>query len=196
MNETIEKLLIDNGVILKGHFLLTSGLHSGLYFEKFKILENPKVSALLCSKIAMHFSTYDIEKVIGPTTGGTILAYEVAKQIGAYAGIAEEDGKGKRIIKRGSGIKEGEKILIVDDVLTTGGSIKATIDAVLEHRGEICGVSVLIDRSEKALNFNYPFYAVYKKAVENYTKGDCPLCKQGIPLSQLGGKKAVPSAEW
>lgn len=187
MSETIEKLLVDNGVILKGHFLLTSGLHSGLYFEKFRILENPKLTVLLCSKIAGHFSSYGIEKVIGPTTGGIILAYEVAKQLGVYAGIAEENGKGKRVIRRGSGIKKGEKILVVDDVLTTGGSIKATIDAVLEGGGEVSGVSVLIDRSEETVNFGFPFYAVYKKIVENYDKKDCPLCKQGIPLTSLGG---------
>lgn len=189
MRETIEKLLIDNGVILEGHFLLTSGLHSGLYFEKFKILENPNITALLCSKIAVSFSTHEIEKVVGPTTGGTILAYEIAKQIGAYAGIAEENGKGKRIVKRGSGIREGEKILIVDDVLTTGGSIKATIDAILEKKGIICGVAVLINRSMKSLKFDYPFYAVYQKTVENFKEEDCPFCKKGIPLTQLGGKR-------
>ena len=196
MSVTIEKLLFDNGVILEGHFLLTSGLHSGLYFEKFKILENPKVSALLCSKIAIHFSTSGIEKVIGPTTGGIILAYEIAKQLGVFAGIAEEPEVGKRIIKRGSGIKEGERVLVVDDVLTTGGSIKATIDAVLERGGKISGVAVLIDRSEKSLNLDYPFYAVYSKVVENYPQEDCPLCKKNIPLTRPGGKKAVPSAEW
>ncbi len=191
MNEIVEKLLINSGVILEGHFLLTSGLHSGLYFEKFKILENPRITSLLCSKIAFHYTAIQIDKVIGPTTGGTILAYEIAKQIDALAGIAEEEEKGKRVIKRGSGVKKGEKILVVDDVLTTGGSLKATIDAVLASDGVIVGVAVLIDRSAKPLNIDYPFYAVYQKSVENYEPDECPLCKQNILLTRRGGKKKI-----
>jgi orotate phosphoribosyltransferase len=187
MREQIEKLLTDNGVMLRGHFLLTSGLHSGLYFEKFKILEKPQVSSLLCSKIALHFNSYPLEKVIGPTTGGTIIAYEVAKQLGLLSGMAEKSENNKRIIKRGSGVSNGEKILIVDDVLTTGGSVKDTINAVLEKKGDIMGIAVLIDRSEKPIDFGYPFYAVYNTTVKNYTKEDCPLCKDGIPLTRPGG---------
>jgi orotate phosphoribosyltransferase len=186
--KAIEKMLRDNGAILKGHFLLTSGLHSDVYFEKFMILEKPQVSSLLCSNIALHFCTREIDKVIGPTTGGTILAYEVAKQLGILAGIAEDSGEGKRVIKRGSAVKEGERILIVDDVLTTGGSLKATIDAVEEMGGKVVGVGVLIDRSEQSLNIPYPFYAVYEHSVENYKPDDCPLCKKGIPLMRRGGK--------
>jgi orotate phosphoribosyltransferase len=189
MSENIEKLLADSGVILEGHFLLTSGLHSGVYFEKFMILENPRITSLLCSKVAMHYSSLDIEKVIGPTTGGIILAYEVARQLGVRAGIAETEGEEKRIIKRGTGVKEGEKILIVDDVLTTGGSLKATIDAVLDKGGKVRGVAVLIDRSEERFELEFPLYSVYRKTVENYTEEECPLCKKGIPLSRLGGKK-------
>jgi len=191
MSETIKKLLTDNGVIQKGHFLLTSGLHSGLYFEKFMILENPRISALLCSKIAMFFSTYTIDKVIGPTIGGAIIAYEVARQLGTYVGIAEKESNEKRIVKRGSSIEKGERILVVDDVLTTGGSIKATIDAVLQLEGKVTGISVLIDRSENPLDFTYPFFAVYKTSVENYTPENCPLCKKGIPLIRKGGSGKI-----
>lgn len=185
----VEKLLVDNGVILRGHFLLTSGLHSDVYFEKFMILENPRISSLLCSSIALHFSSQDIDKVIGPTTGGTILAYEVAKQLGVLAGVAEDDGEGKRVIKRGSSVKKGERILVVDDVLTTGGSLKATIAAVERMEGEIVGIGVMIDRSSTALNLRYSLYAVYEHAVENFKPEDCPLCKNGVPLTRRGGKK-------
>jgi orotate phosphoribosyltransferase len=187
--KAIEKLLVDNGVILKGHFLLTSGLHSDLYFEKFMILENPQVSSLLCAKIALHFSPIEIDKVIGPTTGGTILAYEVAKQLGVLAGVAEYTEEGKRIIKRGSAVKKGEKVLVVDDVLTTGGSLRATIDAVEELEGEVVGVGVMIDRSARSLDLPYPFFAVYAHSVENFEEKNCPLCKNGVPLTRLGGKK-------
>ena len=187
MKESIEELLISNGVLLKGHFLLTSGLHSEYYFEKFRILENPKLTVFLCSEIVEHFTGTRIEKVVGPTTGGIILAYEVARQMGIFDEIAEEQEKGKRIIRRGSGIREGEKVLIVDDVLTTGGSLRTTINAVKEKGGEIVGLSVLIDRSMGKNDFGYPLFAVYKKTVVNYSPEDCPLCKKGIPLMQMGG---------
>lgn len=187
--KAIEKLLIDNGVMLSGHFLLTSGLHSDIYFEKFMILENPQVSSLLCAEISLHFSTIDIDKVIGPTTGGTILAYEVAKQLGILAGVAESTDDGRRIIKRGSAVKKGERILVVDDVLTTGGSLKATIDAVEEMDGKVVGVGVMIDRSAQPLDLPYPFFAVYEHSVENFEAQQCPLCEKGVPLTRLGGKK-------
>lgn len=190
MNEKhIEKLLSDNGVILKGHFLLTSGLHSDIYFEKFMILEDPRVASLLCGNIALHFSTGQIDKVIGPTTGGTIIAYEVARQLGVLAGVAEYSDEGKRVIKRGSAVKRGEKILVVDDVLTTGGSLRSTIDAVQELGGNVVGVGVMIDRSSESLDVPYPVYAVYKRPVENFEAKDCSLCKKGVPLTRRGGKK-------
>ena len=188
-DKAIEKLLLENGVMLRGHFLLTSGLHSGVYYEKFMILENPQVSSLLCARIALYFSAKKIDKVIGPTTGGTILAYEVAKQLGVLAGVAEDDGEGGRIIKRGSAVKNGERILVVDDVMTTGGSVKATIEAVRKMGGRIEGVGVMIDRSEHPLDFAFPFYAVYRKSVENFKPDECPLCKKKVPLTRRGGKK-------
>jgi len=191
MKEQVEELLTKNEVLLKGHFLLTSGLHSEFYFEKFKVLEKPRITSLLCSKIALQFSACTIDRVIGPTTGGIILAYEVARQLGTLMGMAEEDGKGGRIIRRGTDIKEREEILIVDDVLTTGGSLKATIDAVLRKKGSIAGIAVLIDRREKTLDIDYPIYGVYRKLVKNFSESDCPLCRKGISLTQKGKIKEV-----
>ncbi len=191
MKEPIEELLWESGVLLKGHFLLTSGLHSEFYFEKFKVLEKPEVTSLLCSKIAIQFSTSKIDRVIGPTTGGIILAYEVARQLETLTGIAEEDGKGGRTIRRGTSIEKGENILIVDDVLTTGGSLKATVEAVLAKKGLVSGIAVLIDRSPKTLDLGYKMYAVYKKVVKNYLPDDCPLCRKNIPLTRKGGIKEV-----
>jgi orotate phosphoribosyltransferase len=179
----LEKLLKDLNVLQEGHFLLNSGLHSQFYFQKFRILENPEATSLLCAMIADHFKDAGIDWVIGPTTGGIVIAFEVARQMRLMTGIAEEY-KGQRTIRRGYDIK-GKRILIVDDVMTTGKSLIETIDAVKSKGAHVTGVGVLIDRSLETMPFD--FFATYSKVVENYDPADCPLCKQNVPLSTLGG---------
>ncbi len=179
----IEKLLKDLKVLREGHFLLNSGLHSRFYFQKFRILEYPDATTRLCSVIAENFAKEPVDWVIGPTTGGVIIAFEVARQLKVLAGFAEETN-GKRIIGRGFDIK-GKRILLVDDVMTTGKSLVETIDAIKEKGGELIGVAVLIDRSGHKLPFEY--YACYRKEVENYPADDCPLCRKNVPLDKLGG---------
>lgn len=179
----LEKLLKDLRVLQEGHFVLNSGLHSEYYFEKFRILENPEAAGKLCSMIADKFKDKDIDWVIGPTTGGIIIAFEVARQMSKLAGFAEER-EGKRIIGRGFDIK-GKKVLIVDDVMTTGKSLIETIDAVKEKNAEIVGIAVLIDRSSK--EFPHEYFATYRKVVENYEPASCPLCKKDIALTKPGG---------
>jgi len=179
----IEKLLKDLRVLQEGHFILNSGLHSKFYFEKFRILENPTATTKLCKLITEKFKDKNIEWVIGPTTGGVIIAFEVGRQLNCYAGFAEER-EGKRVVGRGFDIAN-KKVLIVDDVLTTGKSLQETIDAVKEKNSNILGVSVLIDRSNTKMPFEY--FSPYKKTVENFQSEVCPLCRQGIPLTKLGG---------
>ncbi len=181
----LEKLLKDLQVLQEGHFVLNSGLHSRYYFQKFRILENPAATTQLCGLVAERFKAQGIEWVIGPTTGGVIIAFETARQLGCRAGFAEEK-EGKRVVARGFDIA-GKKILIVDDVLTTGKSVKETIDAVNAQQGQIVGVAVLIDRSTGDVGF--PCWSVYKKEVENFSADNCPLCQAGIVLQQLGGAK-------
>lgn len=179
----LEKMLKDLRVLQDGHFLLNSGLHSQYYFEKFRILENPDAAVKLCSIIADRFRDTPVDWVIGPTTGGIIIAFEVARQLGKHAGFAEER-EGKRIVGRGFGIGN-RSVLIVDDVMTTGKSLVETIDAVKAKSGKVVGVAVLIDRSVQDMPFEY--FATYRKVVENFEPASCPLCKQKVPLSKLGG---------
>ena len=179
----IEKLLKDLTVLQEGHFLLNSGLHSKYYFQKFRILENPDATSRLCKIIAEKYAGDNIEWVIGPTTGGIIIAFEVARQLGVRSGFAEER-EGKRVVGRGFDIK-GRRVLLVDDVLTTGRSIVETLDAIRQKGGDVAGVAVLIDRSVEEVSFAP--YSVYKKEVENFDPSECPLCKSGIPLQKLGG---------
>ncbi len=179
----VEKLLKDLRVLQEGHFLLNSGLHSEFYFEKFRILENPDATSKLCGIIADKFRDKEFDWVIGPTTGGIIIAFEVARQLSKHAGFAEERG-GKRIVGRGFDIKN-KRILLVDDVMTTGKSIEETIEAIKVKGGKIVGTAVLIDRCGTKLPFEY--FAIYRKVVENFQPETCPLCKNKVPLSKLGG---------
>jgi orotate phosphoribosyltransferase len=179
----LEKLLKDLRVLQEGHFVLNSGLHSGYYFEKFRILENPSAATKLCSMIVDHFRGQDIDWVVGPTTGGIVIAFEVARQMKKLAGFAEER-QGKRVVGRGFDIKN-KKVLIVDDVMTTGRSLIETIDAVKEKDADIVGIAVLIDRSSK--KFGHEYFATFRQAVKNYEPAKCPLCQKHIPLTKPGG---------
>jgi orotate phosphoribosyltransferase len=179
----LEKLLKDLRVLQEGHFVLNSGLHSEYYFEKFRILENPDAASTLCSMIVEKFQTKDIDWVIGPTTGGIIIAFEVARQMNKLAGFAEER-EGERIVGRGFDIKD-KKVLIVDDVMTTGKSLLETIDAVKVKGADMVGIAVLIDRSNK--KFPHEYFAAYRKVVENYEPTACPLCRKNVALTKPGG---------
>ncbi|MEN8615073.1 orotate phosphoribosyltransferase [Dehalogenimonas sp. THU2] len=185
MND-VEELFIRSGARLDGHFLLTSGLHSPVYWEKFRVIENPAAAVPLCGMIAEHFKNKDIELVVGPTTGGIILAFEVARQMGLPAAFAEKMATGEREFRRGFKIKPGERILIVDDVLTTGKSVREVIDAVNKQQGDIVGIGVLVDRSEHQHDFGAPLFACLRAVTPAYEPEDCPLCRSGVPLKKPG----------
>jgi len=184
----IENLLLKHNVILKGHFLLSSGYHSNIYFEKYRILENPYLLSILVKNKISDLKNLGAECVAGPFSGGIIVAYEVARQLNVYACYGEKFG-GKIVFRRGFDLS-GKKVLIVDDVLTTGISIKKTIEGVREKGGNPIGIFVLINRSPIGinLNFNIPLIFSYKKEIAIYKPEDCPLCKKGVPLEIRGGK--------
>ena len=174
--------------LLKGHFLLSSGLHSDVYFEKFQVLQHPEYVEILCHKLASLFKDDNVEVVVGPTTGGIIIAYEVAKSLKTRSIFAEPGDEG-RIFKRGFDIKKGERTLIVDDILTTGGSVKEVIGLVKKHEGNIVGIGLLLDRSGGKTRFDYPLKALATTEVTNYHPEECPLCKRGEPLIKPGSRK-------
>jgi orotate phosphoribosyltransferase len=174
------------GALLEGHFLLTSGLHSPVYWEKFRVLQFPESTARLCSMIAGHFKDQNIQVVAGPTTGGVILAFEVAKQLGIRSAFAEKEGT-TRVFRRGFTIEPGEHVLIVDDILTTGGSVIEVIKAVNNLKGNIVGIGVMVDRSDQNIDLGAPLFSCLKSAATTYKPDECPLCTKGIPLVRLGG---------
>ncbi len=184
----IEEILLRYEVLQRGHFLLTSGLHSEFYFEKSRILQHPPLVEKFSSLISERFRNEGIELVVGPTTGGVIIAYEVARQLFCCSAYAEREGDGRRV-RRGFKIREGERVLIVDDVLTTGGSILETIRALDEYKVKLVGIGLFIDRSQRPPPFPVMTFAVYRKEIVNYEPTACPFCKAGIELLTPGRGK-------
>ena len=178
-----EHLLREAGALLEGHFQLTSGKHSARYVEKFRLLEQPVQTEALCRMIADWARAHAPELVAGPTTGGIIISYEVARILGTRSIFAEKDEEGPgRAFGRGFQIGDGERVLVVDDVLTTGGSVRDVIDAVRERGGVAAGVAVLVDRAGGKTDFGAPFFACLQLDIPTYEPAECPLCRDGVPL--------------
>lgn len=187
--EEAEALLRRTGALLDGHFQLTSGRHSPVYVEKFRILERPPETERLCAMIAHRFRGEGPTLVAGPTTGGIILSYEVARQLGVRGIFAEPacrqaggDG-GPRRFRRGFQVTPGERALVVDDILTTGGSVREVLAALREAGAVAVGVGVLVDRSGGRLEFGVPLFACLTLDLPTYEASRCPLCAQGQPLT-------------
>jgi orotate phosphoribosyltransferase len=185
LSDEVLEIFKTAGAIKEGHFLLASGLHSPVYWEKFHILQHPHLTEQLCRLIAQHFKAQKIDVVAGPTTGGIILAFETARQLGARSIFAEKEGK-VRVFRRGFEIASGEHVLIVDDILTTGSSLRETITAVDNLGGIVIGIGVLVDRSEGNFNFNLPFFSCLRAPTIVYSPQECPLCAAHIPLVKPG----------
>ncbi len=174
--EQIEQALRESGAWLEGHFLLASGRHSAQYIEKFRLLEQPRLTSQLCAEIARRFENDDIECVVGPVTGGIILAFEVARILGVRAVYAEraDDGKGFAL-RRGFELKPNEKCLVVEDIVTTGGSAQKVVELVRANNGHVGGVALLVDRSNGALQIDAPrVESLLTMQVESWAPGEAP----------------------
>ncbi len=189
----VEQIFRRSGAVLEGHFQLTSGRHSASYWEKFQVLQWPQHTERLCRLLAAHFRPTGVEVVIGPTTGGILLAYEVARQLGVRGIFVENDpGRpGHRALRRGFQVQPGERALIVDDVLTAGTSIREVLEVLEPFQPEIVGIGVLIDRSQGQADFGFPLHALLHLSIPTYDPGDCPLCAQGVPLVKPGSRKTT-----
>lgn len=182
MSDDLEQLLIERGGVLRGHFQFASGRHGDTYIEKFRILQWPDVTSVMCRRMADAFRG-KADVVVGPTTGGVILSFETARHLGLRSMIAErrDDGPGREF-KRGFELGPGERVLVVDDVLTTGGSVREVIDAVRARGAEVIGVGMLVDRAGGHVDFGVPFFACLTLDVVSWTPEECPLCERGEPL--------------
>ncbi len=179
-----------SGALLSGHFLLSSGRHSAAYFEKFYVLQHPEYLMRLGGMFVSLFKGVSIDRVIGPTTGGMVMAYEVARQMRTPYFFAEPNEKGNgRVFGRGFSLKPKEKILVVDDVLTTGRSLVEVLELVEHEGGEIVGIGVLLDRSGGKVNLGRSYHALATLEVESFAPENCPLCREGKPVTKPGSRK-------
>lgn len=186
--EELLQIFRDTNALLDGHFLLTSGLHSPQYFQCAKVLQYPKYLHLLSGEIAKHFELSEIELVISPAIGGIVVGTEVGRMLEARTIFAErEDGAMK--LRRGFEIKKGERVLVVEDVVTTGGSVKEIIKLVKDASAELAGVGYIVDRSNGKTTFNAKEFSVLRMDVVTYSPEACPLCKTGSPAVKPGSRK-------
>jgi orotate phosphoribosyltransferase len=177
------------GALKEGHFLLASGRHSNRYIEKFDLLRNPTATEKVCRGFVSHFARERIDLVVGPTTGGIILAFEVGRQLRVGCAFAERkfEGASGREFRRGTSFMPGQRILLVDDILTTGGSIRETLTALGNYPVEVVGIGVLVDRSGGATEFEgIPLHALATIDIETWQADDCPLCAAGSKVVKPG----------
>lgn len=186
-NNNMMEILKKAGVMQEGHFLLTSGRHSNRYLQCAKLFQNPEYNAVVCKFLADKFKEDKIDLVVGPAVGGIIISYEMARQLHVDS-IYTERENGIMTLRRGFEIPEHSKVLVVEDVVTTGGSVFEVIDIVKKANAEVKGVAVIVDRSNGSVDFGVKMAAAVSIDVESYNVEDCPLCKNGIPYVKPGSR--------
>jgi len=188
--EEVMKKFEDAGAIQKGHFRLTSGVHSDTYIQCAQIMQHPGFMHNLCSELGKKFRGDDIDVIIGPAIGGIIMAHVMAQVLGPWVrAIFTERENGKMTLRRSFEIKEGEKVIVVEDVTTTGSSVREVMDIVKLREGKVVGVGVLIDRSGGKVDFGVKTEKLLTVDIKTYLPEECPLCKKGIPVVKPGSRE-------
>jgi len=188
--EEVMKKFEQAGAIQKGHFKLTSGVHSDTYIQCAQVMQHPEFMHNLCSELGKKFRGDDIDVIVGPAIGGIIMAHVMARVLGPWVrAIFTERENGKMTLRRSFEIKEGEKVLVVEDVTTTGSSVREVIDIVNSRQGKVVGVGVLIDRSGGKVDFRIKTEKLLTVDIKTYLPEECPLCKKGIPAVKPGSRE-------
>jgi orotate phosphoribosyltransferase len=190
-DEAVLDVFREAGALLEGHFLLTSGLHSPKYLQCAKVMEDPTRAEKLCRQLAKAFAGDRIDCVVGPAIGGIVVAYELARALGVRSIFAERQD-GKMVLRRGFSIRSGERVLLAEDVVTTGGSLLEVKELINGAGGQVVAITSLVDRtSGRDPGFGMPLASLVKVDVPTYMPESCPLCTAGVPLVSPGrtGKK-------
>ena len=185
---TTESLFASAGALLDGHFLLKSGRHAGRYLEKFLVLQHPPYGVEICRRFAEVLEPYSPTMIVGPTTGGVLLSFETARQLGGSvrAAFAEPVASGGRALRRGWDVAADERVALVDDILTTGASLVETVEAVRATGVEPVAGAVIVDRSTASVELGFPLHALGRIEIPSWEADACPLCRDGVPLRKPG----------
>jgi len=188
--EEMKELFKKHNALLNGHFLLSSGLHSDTYFQSALILQHPEVAQVLAQNLKEKISQVvkDIDVVVSPAMGGVIIGHEMGRAFGTRA-IFTERVDGKVTLRRGFSVSKGEKVLVVEDVITTGLSTREVIESLKETGAEIVAVCSLVDRSAGKVDFGIPRFSLLSLEVKSYKAEECPLCKDGSKPVKPGSRK-------
>jgi len=185
---SVESLFLRSGALLEGHFLLKSGRHAGRYLEKFLVLQHPAVGVELCRRFASVLEPYTPTLVVGPTTGGVLLSFETARQLGepVRAAFAEPVPEGGRRLRRGWPVASSDRVVLVDDILTTGASLIETVEAVRAAGVEPVAAAVIVDRSVEPVELGLPLHALGRLEIPSWEPDACELCVAGVPFVKPG----------
>ena len=192
MSQTQQTLdaFLETGAYLKGHFRLTSGLHSSEYLQCAKVLQHPRLAERFGAELAAQLKPIvsNISLVVAPAMGGLIIGHEVARALGVRFIFTERDSDGKMTLRRGFTLEPGERAVLIEDVITTGRSSKEVFEIVHQHDAEIIAAGSIIDRSGGKADLGVPRVALAVLEVTAYEATDCPLCKTGIPVVKPGSR--------
>jgi len=189
VNNLLE-LMKSSGAVLEGHFQLTSGRHSDVYLEKFRLLEKPDVVMELGRRMASALPEKEVDVVLGAAIGGILLSHAAAAELDTQ-GIFAERVNGNLSLRRGFELSKGDSVLIVEDIVSTGGSVKELIELVEQYKAKVAGVVCIVDRTKDGVNFGCSTEALLRYPVVSWEPDECPLCEQGILITSRGrtGKK-------
>ncbi|MBO3270135.1 orotate phosphoribosyltransferase [Hymenobacter defluvii] len=189
-SETLEQQLVQEDALLRGHFRLSSGLHSDTYVQCARFLRRPDLAAPAAAELAAQIRAAGLQPdtVVGPAMGGVVIGYELARQLGVPGIFTERDADGQMTLRRGFTIEPGERIIIAEDVVTTGKSTNEVARLLTEMGAKILAVASLIDRTSGKAELSFPNFALLPVTAATYAPDDCPLCRAGIPVVKPGSR--------
>ena len=186
--DELMQTLYRTSALLQGHFLLSSGLHSDRYIQCALLLQYPAISEQVGKDLADHFRKLDVDTVVGPAMGGILVVYEVARHLNKRAIFTERE-LGKMSLRRGFVLDPEEKVLVIEDVITTGGSLMEAIAVCKKYGANVVGAGAIIDRSIRPLDFGVPTSSLLRLEIQTWKKEECTLCQQGIRLVKPGSRE-------
>ncbi|MDP2173762.1 MAG: orotate phosphoribosyltransferase [Candidatus Cloacimonadaceae bacterium] len=188
--DDVAQILRNEDAMLEGHFLLTSGKHSNMYVEKIRLLQNPAATSKLCEKLCYLLDEYDFDCVVGPAYGGIVLAFEVARQLGKpFLFCQRKDGE--MTIRSGFDLSEIKRVAIIEDIVTTGGSVFEVVKCLTGRGVEIAVIAALVDRGGGLVDFGYPFRSLLQLVIPTWEADDCELCKEDVVLVKPGSSDKI-----